>query len=207
MVAFLFDFDGTLAIEKSFLKRYFEELLRFFKRKGVNVTVDLLMGCVEEITRNPNDMDNFRRFSFCMERRTSTPSKLWEEWFLEFYSSDIFDSLKDTIEPNEEVVKMALEKKREGLLVLASNPVLPRIAMVKRLNWIGLSEDLFDLITDMEGFHYCKPDPRYYLEICEKLGVPPERCVMYGDDEINDGVCEKVGIKFVKVAPVRQTLQ
>lgn len=67
------------------------------------------------------------------------------------------------------------------------------------MNWIGLSEKDFHLITDMESFHFCKPDPRYYLEICEKIGVLPEDCVMYGDDEVNDGACEKTGMKFIKV--------
>lgn len=31
------------------------------------------------------------------------------------------------------------------------------------------------------------------------MRVSPEDCVMYGDDELNDGVCEKLGMKFIRV--------
>ena len=30
--------------------------------------------------------------------------------------------------------------------------------------------------------HYCKPNPNYYLEISEKIGVDPRDCLMIGDD-------------------------
>lgn len=38
------------------------------------------------------------------------------------------------------------------------------------------------LITTYENMHNCKPSPRYYLEIAEKIGREPEECVMVGND-------------------------
>ncbi|MBZ4661623.1 MAG: HAD-superfamily hydrolase, subfamily variant 1 [Thermotoga sp.] len=196
---FLFDYDGTLAEDNGFAEKYFRKLVSFFRDRGVSISPELVLGCVEEITRNPDGSTNLERYMKCLGKRTSQCAEKWKELFMEFYESELFDSLKDTVKPVRKIVDLLKEKEKEGKVVLATNPVFPRIAILKRLNWIGLSEDDFHLITDMESFHFCKPDPRYYLEICEKMRVSPEDCVMYGDDELNDGVCEKLGMKFIRV--------
>jgi FMN phosphatase YigB (HAD superfamily) len=67
-------------------------------------------------------------------------------------------------------------------VVLATNPIFPLCAVHSRLQWAGLTPEDFDLITSYETSHYCKPDPRYYGEILEKLGLTPSRCLMIGND-------------------------
>ena len=39
-----------------------------------------------------------------------------------------------------------------------------------------------DLVTSYETSHYCKPDPRYYTEFLDKLGLNPKDCLMIGND-------------------------
>ncbi|MBQ7836879.1 MAG: HAD family hydrolase [Clostridia bacterium] len=51
---------------------------------------------------------------------------------------------------------------------------------------MGLSENDFDLITSYDSDCYCKPNPKYYLSICERMGVDPEDCLMIGNDERED---------------------
>ncbi|PLV60085.1 HAD family hydrolase [Thermotoga sp. KOL6] len=199
MKVFLFDYDGTLAVDNGFAESYFKSLALFFEKEDVFVSKQLILECVEYITKNPNGFTNMERFTKCLEKKTGKIASEWERIFMEFYSGEFFDTLKGTLKPIGKVLELLKERKKEGKIVLATNPVFPKLAIIKRLNWIGLSESDFDLITDMENFHFCKPDPRYYLEICEKLNASPEDCIMYGDDDVNDGVCEKIGMKFFNV--------
>ena len=59
-------------------------------------------------------------------------------------------------------------------VAIATNPIFPRIATWSRLAWLGLSAGEFPLVTTFENSHFAKPNPRYYLEVCEKLGVRPK---------------------------------
>ena len=42
---------------------------------------------------------------------------------------------------------------------------------------------------------YSKPNPKYYLEITEKIGVKPEECLMVGNDVGDDMVAADLGMK------------
>ena len=57
-----------------------------------------------------------------------------------------------------------------------------------------LSSD-FEFITTFENSYSCKPNPRYYLEVAEKLGLSPEECLMVGNDVRDDMIAETVGMK------------
>jgi FMN phosphatase YigB (HAD superfamily) len=71
-------------------------------------------------------------------------------------------------------------------LVLATNPIFPATAVSQRLKWGGLDESDFLLVTSMDNMHFCKPKADYYLEIAEKIGVAPDRCLMAGNDTVED---------------------
>jgi HAD superfamily hydrolase (TIGR01662 family) len=71
-------------------------------------------------------------------------------------------------------------------LVIATNPMFPRRAIEHRLSWAGVLDFPFKLITTYENSHFCKPNPRYYQEILDKLACPPSRAMMVGDDFGND---------------------
>jgi FMN phosphatase YigB (HAD superfamily) len=79
-------------------------------------------------------------------------------------------------------------------LVLATNPIFPATATLQRLGWSGLKAEDFQLITTMEIMHFCKPKPQYYLEVAEKIGCDPERCLMAGNDTLEDLVAAEAGM-------------
>lgn len=79
-------------------------------------------------------------------------------------------------------------------LVLATNPIFPATATLQRLDWSGLQADDFQLITTMEIMHFCKPNPQYYLEVAEKIGCDPQRCLMAGNDTLEDLVAAEAGM-------------
>lgn len=69
-------------------------------------------------------------------------------------------------------------------LVIATNSLFPKAAVLHRLAWAGLSEiDIpYELIASYEIFHFAKPYIGYYQDILNLLQVKPEECVMVGND-------------------------
>ena len=101
-----------------------------------------------------------------------------------FYKQ-IFPSLKSvtgTRPSARPVVESLLNQGFE--VVIATNPLFPRVAIEERLRWADLApEELsFTMITSYELFHFTKPQPAYYAEILGQLGRQPHEVVMVGND-------------------------
>ena len=88
-----------------------------------------------------------------------------------------------------------LVKQKGMTAVLATNPVFPRVATESRIRWAGLDPKDFALYTTYENACFCKPNPKYYLEILEKLGCQPSECLMVGNDVDEDMVAESLGMR------------
>lgn len=78
---------------------------------------------------------------------------------------------------------------------LATNPIFPAIATRERIRWAGLTESDFELITTYENIGVCKPNPDYFKEVAERIGVAPEECLMVGNDVGDDMPAEKLGMR------------
>ena len=78
--------------------------------------------------------------------------------------------------------------------VLATNPLFPAIATHSRIRWAGLEPEDFSWVTTYENSSFCKPNPAYYREILDKLGLQPQECVMVGNDVGEDGAAAKLGL-------------
>ena len=71
-------------------------------------------------------------------------------------------------------------------MAIATNPIFPARAIEHRLEWAGVGDIPFDLVTAYENMHTSKPSPDYYREIADLLSVSPEVCVMIGNDVQRD---------------------
>jgi FMN phosphatase YigB (HAD superfamily) len=80
-------------------------------------------------------------------------------------------------------------------VVIATNPIFPMAATRQRLEWAGLGDIPFRLVTSYENSHFCKPNTEYYLEITEELGCRPEECLMVGNDVEEDLIAGSIGMK------------
>ena len=69
-------------------------------------------------------------------------------------------------------------------LIVATNPLFPRMAIDERLRWAGITPDdgRFELVTSYENLHFTKPQPEYYAEILARLGRDPGEALMIGDN-------------------------
>ena len=80
-------------------------------------------------------------------------------------------------------------------VILATNPLFPAVATESRIRWAGLEPDEFELYTTYENIGWCKPNPEYYREILRRMALPPEECLMVGNDVDEDMIAETLGMK------------
>ena len=115
--------------------------------------------------------------------------------FDEFYSNE-FCKAKEACTPTEKSAEIIALLKEKGVpCVLATNPLFPKVATENRIKWAGLDKNDFLLFTTYENSHYCKPNPKYYVEILEKLNLDPKECLMVGNDVNEDMIAEVLGMK------------
>lgn len=188
--ALLIDLDGTLLRLDlgRFVPAYFEALARYFSgHLPPDRFARLLMAATRTAMENEgceqtNEAAFYEHFCSRLELERSAIDPLVERFYAEK-----FPSLRSWGGPRPDAPAVLQAARERGLkLVLATQPIFPRVAAMERLSWGGLQGDLFDLITSAENMHYCKPRREYYLEISAKIGIPPERCLMAGNDTLED---------------------
>lgn len=194
----LFDLDGTLlAIDtEDFTKKYFKALS--IKLKDYFTPEDLIQSvwastkCM--VTSLDPNMTNDEVFFEDFYKRVDGDTETLNPIFNEFYQKD-FNRLKDGIEENKYIVKSVDLLKEKGYdLVVATNPLFPKIAILHRIRWAGLNPEDFKFITNFEDMHYCKPEINFYREILEKIDEEPSNCLMVGNDIDEDMKVKEIGM-------------
>lgn len=199
LTTLLFDLDGTLLPFEldSFMRGYFSALVpRVAHLIDHERFVRAIWSATESMVRNEDpgltNMDKFKLAFFAAANVEE--SEIWPI-FEAFYVGP-FDELRHLTQPSpisREICRVAVDKGYQ--LVLATNPIFPREAVERRMAWGGIGDVPFQLVTTMEDMHYCKPSPKYYMEITERLQVSPHECMMFGNDVQEDGVAGKLGMQ------------
>lgn len=65
---------------------------------------------------------------------------------------------------------------------------------------------LFDFVLESSKEGMRKPDPRFYLRACERLGVSPNQCVFLDDLGINLKSAKELGMTTIKVTGEAQAI-
>jgi len=122
----------------------------------------------------------------------------------DFYNNEFpkLESVTQNIPSAVELIKDSISNGYK--IVIATNPLFPRIAITQRLKWAGLGDfiDEFEIITSYENFHFTKPNPAYYAEIIAQLGWPEEPIIMIGNDqELDIKAANNMGIATYWVNP------
>ena len=196
--AVLFDLDGTLLPldQDFFIKQYFKALCKSLAPHGYQPD-ELIAGVwagTNAMIGNDGTRTNkeaFRSgFSEACGRRVLDD----ERYFDEFYD-DGFLTLRRFTSPSDKPAGLINELVRRGVpAVIASQPIFPMTAQLRRMEWAGLSPDGFALITAYENSRFCKPDPGYYRDIAKQIGADPSRCLMVGNDTGDDGPATRAGM-------------
>lgn len=197
--AILFDLDGTLLPmdQDLFMKYYFGELAKKLVPLGYNK--DTLIANVwtgtKAMVMNDGTMTNAEAFWKRFAELVGEDCRKDEPVFDSFYRNE-FCKAKEACQPTTAAKEIIDFIKASGKrIILATNPLFPSVATENRTHWAGLSTDDFELITTYENCHYCKPNPKYYVEILEKTGLAPEECLMVGNNAEEDMIAETLGMK------------
>lgn len=195
----LFDLDGTLLPmdQDVFVKYYFGLLAKKLAPLGYDPEklVAAIWKGTAAMVKNNGETTNEEVFWNFFTTLFGEKAREDEPHFTAFYRED-FDKVSVSCGKNERSAEVIALCKEKGLrTVLATNPIFPAIATGKRIKWAGLNQEDFELVTTYENSHSCKPNPAYYTEILQKIGVKAENCLMVGNDVTEDMVAETLGMK------------
>ena len=195
----LFDLDGTLLPMDYdlFIKTYFGLLSKNVAPLGYEpeALVKAVWKGTMDMVKNDGVRTNETVFwdTFCAICGEAARAHIPQ--FDQFYRTD-FQKVRDTCGCTPEAAGIVAFCKERGLnTVLATNPVFPHVATESRIRWAGLQEEDFALVTTYENSRYCKPNPAYYREVCDALGVLPEECLMVGNDVNDDMPAAALGMR------------
>jgi len=196
--AILFDLDNTLILfdEARFYQRYFRKIEKLFTDiMPAEKFVERLISATRSLVQNNGEMTNAEFFmtAFAQDHE-DLREELWQR-FLYFYDIE-YDTLEANFTLPDHLYETMDKIVQTGLkMVLASNPIFPFDVQMKRLAWAKLDHLPFDLVTHIENMSFCKPRIEYYLEISQKIGEPPNTCMMVGNDPVNDLIAAHTGMK------------
>ena len=197
----LFDLDGTLLNmdQDKFLELYMLSLYNYSKEeyKDVYELIDLIKKGVYLMVNNNGKLTNeevfYNHFKSFHKDNTDALLKKYEE----YYNSD-FIITKESTSLKKVAPLLIKELKEKGYnLILATNPIFPRIATLNRIKWAGLDPNDFMYISTYENSHYSKPNIKYYEEILNKLNLNKEECLMIGNDTNEDYVITNLDIPCI----------
>ncbi len=193
----LFDLDGTLLPMDIdvFTKGYVTGIVEFMCKNGRDgkVIANSVLKGVIAMGHNTGEVTNETVFWNAFKEESGIDKKEIEEEFMLFYET-IFDSVDAGVQSPNMIEAVSILKDKGYNLYLTTNPLFPRIATQKRIQWAGLNIDDFEIVTTYEDFYYCKPSPSYYQEVIDKCGLDIKECMMVGNDVKEDGVVETMGM-------------
>jgi len=198
MKAVLFDLDNTLILydEAAFYQRYFREASKVFNDiMGAEEFFERTVDAIKAIFAGDGKKTNADIFlEIFAEDGRLNKEEIWDR-FLHFYETG-YDDLKGEIFLPGSVKDVFKRLQKLGMvIVLASNPIFPLGVQIKRLAWGGLESHEFDLVTHIENMCFCTPKSEYYMEISEKIKIDPRKCLMVGNDPLNDMAASLAGMK------------
>ncbi len=198
--AVLFDLDGTLLPmdQDDFVRAYFGFLAKHLAPRGYETEklLKVFWAGVTAMITNDGSGTNEEAFWKVFVNAYGEESIKDKEYIGEFYEND-FNKVQAVCGFKKEAKEIiALVKEKGKMVVLATNPLFPHTATENRMRWAGLDSTEFAEYTTYENCHYCKPNPKYYQELLQKLQLKPEECIMVGNDYEEDIVpTEKLGMQ------------
>ncbi|MEA4960461.1 HAD family hydrolase [Lutispora sp.] len=195
----LFDLDGTLLgmDNNEFENKYFS--LLGIKFGELCSPEDLYKNIWESTIHMVKNSDGVRfNQEIFFERFNALIKEEHRDFFLNgfnsFYDSE-FDLVKDVTYRIDNMINAVSRLKCKGYdVIVATNPLFPKVAIDKRILWAGFLPDDFSYATNFEICRFCKPNPKFYEDILKIKGKKPKECLMVGNDMLEDMVAKKAGI-------------
>jgi len=193
----LFDLDGTLLPmdQDTFIASYMKHLSAYLVPYGYDPqkVIEGLWKGTGAMVKNDGSASNEEAFWRVFCAVIGKDARKDEPLFDKFYRTE-FANVQQSCGFDERARQVIeLVKSKNLRVALATNPLFPAIATKNRIRWAGLNPDDFELVTSYENSRYCKPNPDYYREVIDKLGLEPEDCLMVGNDVAEDMITRELG--------------
>lgn len=184
--AVLFDLDGTLLPndEELFAKLYFASLGKKMSKygftpesfiEGMNYGAYLMF-------HNDGKKTNEELFKEGFKIKTGRDLNEIENIIIDYYQNEYKETVKALGKDPDALASVKLCHQKGLKVILASNPLFPKIAYLNRMNYNGLEESDFDEITSYDLYHYAKPNPKYYQEILDRHHLKADEAIMFGNE-------------------------
>ncbi len=197
----LFDLDGTLLNmgENKFEQEYLGRMVLFLEQRypGKGKALVKAVGYGAEVMKTGDGTrTNFDLFWEGFEKASGHSREVFEPVITEYYQTD-YTHIGDGYVPDENMTEVVHVLQEKGYqLLVATTPVVPRIANDERVRWCGLSDIPWLDITSFETYNYNKPNVNYFQQICDKHNLNPAECLMVGDSLAKDYPATELGMDF-----------
>ncbi len=197
--AILFDLDGTLLeinldlFISNYLKLLAQSVAHIISPKKFIAKILKASKAVEENDGRKTNIEIYIDAFFPIEGHSREEI---EPFFDNFYEKN-FSKLRQYTRRKPEartVVQTAFDK--GYVVVIATNPLLPLTAIEQRLEWAGVVDFPYRLITTIENSRATKSPTNlhYYEQILKTIGYTAESCLMVGD-EAKDMIAGQLGMQ------------
>lgn len=193
------DLDCTLLTmnQDLYIKKYIEEIVKLFNDNGYDgkKIAKATMNASMMMLKNDGSRTNKDAFEESFKAVVGEHADKVIDIFPQVYG-DRYENIKCITQVNpyaQEIVKLMREKAQ--FVVVATQPMFPKEAVIKRLSWTNLKADDFDYLTIYDESSYSKPNPAYYQEIMDRFSATPQDTLMIGND-VNEDIlpCKKIGV-------------
>lgn len=193
-----FDLDGTLLpMEQDlFVKAYFGLLAKKLAPHGYEseALLQAVWQGMDAMVANDGSRSNEEAFWAVFCGLLGEDCRKDEPIFAAFYANEFQQVAQVCGKTAAAAETVGLCKELGADVVLATNPLFPAVATESRIRWAGLERGDFRHVTTYENSSFCKPNPAYYREILEKLGLRAEDCLMVGNDATEDLAAAELGL-------------
>lgn len=194
----LFDLDGTLLPmdEKVFGCQLFPNAGSKGRTSGyeTKALIDAIWQGTAAMVKNDGACTNEEVFWRCFAGIFGEEALAHKPVFDAYYTHE-FQQVRQDCGQNPKAAQTVRTLQGMGLrLVLATNPIFPAVATESRIRWAGLEPSDFALYTCYENARHAKPNPAYYQDILDRLGIPAKGCLMVGNDATEDTAAAKAGL-------------
>jgi len=194
----LVDLDGTLVGLKevplylSFIRHLSIELEKRAKI-GTRQSIKLLYGMNQVLSGPTTKQTNYEKLLHWFGNRPEFQNLDYEKVVLEAIKT-VFPVMKKHSFPIKKAQKFIAGVQDRYRLILATNPVWPVELVQQRLEWAGISPNVFSSITHAKRMRSSKGKVAFYQELLDQESLDPSQCLMVGNKSKYDGNAIYAGI-------------
>jgi FMN phosphatase YigB (HAD superfamily) len=206
--AILFDLDGTLL--DSNMDVFLPHYLKLLSACTAHILppgefIAHLMQASNAMVTNDGRETNEEVFAKAFHPLIGRSREEMEPIFSGFYAHDFPLLQQHTVRKPEarQVVQQAFDLGCK--VVIATNPVFPATAIEQRLDWAGVADFPYHLVTTYENSRAAKPNVLYFEQILAAICQRPEASLVVGDEDM-DMVAAHLGCPTFLVPGLRTEL-